>query len=95
MPIDKIGSTENYAIVRRNYVKPRLQQHPVGQDTISLTKAAQHNADMLRVRDLALSAPDTRSEKIVEMQGKLQDPAYPDQAIIVKLADRLIDQWHA
>ena len=94
MPIDKIGSTESYAAVKRSFAKPKPQLRQIEQDTISLTQIARQNAELLRIHDLAMAAPDIRIEKVQALRDKLQTPSYPDPAIIASLADRLSELFY-
>ena len=93
MPIDKIGSTERYFLNRPNIARPRQVASPPNKDSIHLTKAARQNAELLRIRDAAISTPDLRVRKMEEMQTKLSDPNYPDSSVIQKTAERLLDFW--
>ncbi|MEM9424633.1 MAG: flagellar biosynthesis anti-sigma factor FlgM [Spirochaetota bacterium] len=90
MPIDRIGFTEKPAIARHYVVKPRPQSSQIEPDTISLTKAARKNAEIRRISEIAMSAPDIRTDKLNELRDRIQDPAYPDQNVINGLADRLL-----
>ena len=93
MPIDKIGSTERYFLNRPSIIRPKPISSSPNKDSIHLTKAAKQNAELLRIRDMAILSPDLRIRKIEEIRSKLDDPNYPDSAVIDKTADRLLDFW--
>ena len=93
MPIDKIGSTERYFLNRPSIARPKPLASPPSKDSIHLTKAARQSAELLRIRDAAISTPDLRIQKMEEVRDKLNDPAYPDLSVIQKTAERLLDFW--
>jgi len=62
-----------------------------GADSISISSEAQQKAELLRVRELAASAPEVRAERIAELKEKINDPSYIDDKIMNATADKIID----
>ncbi len=94
MPIDKISSAEYYSVGQRNIVRPKRATQQIPQDTISLTSTARQNAGLLRAREVAMSASDMRSNRLAELRVKLRSPSYPDQMVINRMVERLLDHWN-
>jgi negative regulator of flagellin synthesis FlgM len=59
-------------------------------ESISVSEQAREVAELRRVRDLALTAPD-REDKIAEIKAKLNDPNYINEKLIGDTADRIIE----
>jgi len=90
MTIDKIGSIDP--------IPPGKKPGRIGQvnespktDTISISSEAQEKAELLRVQELASSAPEARADRVAELKSKINDPSYIDDKIIDATANRLID----
>jgi len=48
---------------------------------------------VLKATQAAKSAPDVRIDRVEEMKRKLQDPSYPSQEIIEKVADGILKSF--
>ena len=90
MTIDRIGSVDpiqpENRIGRVNHAS-RSQD----ADSISISVEAQERAEMLRVREIVASAPDSRAERIAELRERINDPAYFNDRVMNATADRLMD----
>lgn len=62
-----------------------------GADSISISAEAQERAEMFRIRELAAAAPETRAERVAELRGRINDPAYLNDRVMNATADRLMD----
>jgi len=60
-------------------------------DSISISPEAQERAELFRIRELAAAAPESRADRVAELRGKINDPAYLNERIINATADRLIN----
>jgi len=88
MTVDRIGSIDPIQPEK----KPSRANHANGvpRDSISISAAAQEKAELFRVRELAAAAPDSRADRVAELRGKINDPAYINEKIINATADRLL-----
>jgi len=90
MTIDRIGSIDPIQPEKR----PERANQVTGAsraDSISISQEAQEKAELFRVRELVAAAPETRADRIAELRGKINDPAYLNDRVMNATADRLID----
>ena len=66
-----------------------------GADTIDISSEAQKKAELFRLRELAVAAPEVRADRIAELKEKINDPAYINDTIINATANKLIDTLFA
>ena len=90
MTIDRIGSIDPIQPGKKaggaNQIKETLKT-----DSISISQEAVKQAELYRVRDMAVVAPEIRAEKVEELKAKINDPSYLTSEVISATADKLID----
>ena len=90
MTIDRIGSIDPIQPGK----KPGQAGHTrvsQGADSISISSEAQEKAELFRVQKLAIAAADVRADRVAELKGKINDPAYINETVMNATANRLID----
>ncbi|GHV79829.1 hypothetical protein AGMMS49944_16200 [Spirochaetia bacterium] len=60
-------------------------------DSISLSSEAREQAELYRVKELIMAAPDVRADRIEEMKKKINDPSYINETLLNATADKIID----
>ena len=90
MTIDRIGSIDPIQPGKKPGRPSQVNESPK-TDSITISQEAQQKAELLRTRELSLSAPELRAERVAELREKINDPAYLDEKMINATADRLID----
>ncbi|MDR1175535.1 MAG: flagellar biosynthesis anti-sigma factor FlgM [Treponema sp.] len=90
MTIDRIGSIDPIQPGK----KPNRSDSVKGsgnEDIISISPAALEKAELYRIKELAMAAPDIREERIAELREKINDPAYINDRLIGETADRILE----
>ena len=90
MTIDRVSSLEPIQPGKKPGQANKARESG-GADSINISSAAQEKAELFRVRQLAIAAPEVRAERIAELREKINDPSYIDDRILNATADRLID----
>ena len=90
MTIDRVGSLDPIQPGKKPG-QPNKVRESGGADSISISSAAQEKAELFRLRELAASAPEVRTDRVAELREKINDPSYIDDKILNATADRLID----
>ena len=90
MTIDRIGSIDPIQPGKKPGRPNQVSESPK-TDSISISSEAQEKAELFRIRELAVTAPDIRAERIAELKEKINDPSYINDKIVNATADRLID----
>jgi len=90
MTIDRIGSIDPIQPGKKPGRPNHVSETPK-TDSISISPEAQERAELFRVRELAAAAPESRAERVAELRGKINDPAYLNERVINATADRLIN----
>jgi len=90
MTIDRIGSIDPIHPEKKPSRASQANGAPK-TDSISISAAAQEKAELFRIRELAAAAPESRAERVAELRGKINDPAYLNEKVINATADRLIN----
>ena len=90
MTIDRIGTIDP--------IQPGNRPGRAGQtggtpktDSINISSEAQEKAEFFRVRELAMNAPDVRTDRVAELKEKINDPSYINDRLLNATADRLIE----
>jgi len=90
MTIDRIGSIDP--------IQPGKKPGRANQvneanrtDSINISSQAQEKAELLRLQELAASAPEIRADRVAELREKINDPSYINDKVIGATADKLID----
>ena len=94
MTIERVGSIDP--------IQPGKKPERVNQtggspksDSISISSEAQERAEILRIQEMAMAAPEIRTERIAELKEKINDPSYMDDKIINATADKILNAWFA
>ena len=90
MTIDRIGSIDPIQPEKRPGRAEQAKGTPK-TDSVNISSLAQEKAELLRVREIAASAPDVRADRVAELKAKIDDPSYINNAVLNATADRLID----
>jgi len=90
MTIDRIGYIDPIQPGKKPGRAGQVGESP-NADSISISSEALAKAELLRIRDLAASAPTARAERIAELKEKINDPSYLNDTIIEATANKLID----
>jgi len=90
MTIDRVGQIDPIQPGKRPGRTGQVNESPKS-DSISISSEALEKAELLRIQELAASAPDVRMERVAELKEKINDPAYLDERVISATANKLID----
>jgi len=90
MMIDRVGSIDPIQPEKKPGRANQVNHTPKA-DTINISSEAVEKAELLRVKELARSAPEVRLEKIEELKARINDPSYINKEVLNVTADRLID----
>jgi len=90
MTVDRISSVEPIQPGKKPEQTNRVRESR-GADSINISSEAHSKAEALRVRELAMAAPDVRADRVSELKEKINDPAYIDEKIMNATADRLMN----
>ena len=91
MTIDRLGPVDPLQGARKGArsERPSKANSP---DAVSLSSEAVEKGEAYQAYEIARSAPELRADRIAELKGKIDDPAYIDEAVLSITADRIIDQ---
>ena len=92
MTIDRIGTIDPIQPGKKPGRTDQVRM-PQGADSINISSEAQEKAELLRVQKLAAAAADIRAERVAELKGKINDPAYINETVLNATANRLIDTF--
>ena len=90
MIIDRLGGIEPL----KNAQKPQkpVQQAPIQSgDTVSVSQEAKAMAEAYYLNEIAKATPDIRADLVAEIQEKIQDPSYINDAIVNSTADKILE----
>jgi negative regulator of flagellin synthesis FlgM len=90
MTIDRVGSIDPIQPGKKPERTNQVNDVPK-TDSISISSEAVEKAELYRVREIAASAQEIRTEKIEELKAKINDPSYLNKETINATAERLID----
>lgn len=91
MTIERLGPVDPLQNARKSSRSERPSSAS-SSDSVSLSKEAVEKGEAFQAYELARTAPDARAERIAELKGKIDDPAYINEAVVSITADRIIDQ---
>ena len=90
MTIDRIGSIDPIPPGKKTGGANQARGTHIA-DSINISSEAVAKAELYRVRDLIVTAPELRTERIQELKEKFNDPSYLNSEVISATADKLID----
>jgi len=92
MSIERLGSLDPMAAYNRNQKVNRIQSSE-DADSVMVSQEARVKAEMLQLDSEVRKVSDVRMDKVEEIKLKLQDPNYINDAMISKVADRIMDAF--
>jgi negative regulator of flagellin synthesis FlgM len=92
MTVERIGPLDPTSNVKKSEKPSRLKTKN-DVDSINVSQEARSKAEVFKATEAAKSAPDVRVDRVEEMKRKLQDPTYPSQEIIEKVADGVLKSF--
>ncbi len=92
MTVERIGPLDPTSNVKKSEKPSRLKTKS-DVDSINVSQEARSKAEVFKATEAARSAPDIRMDRVEEMKRKLQDPSYPSQEIIEKVADGILKSF--
>jgi negative regulator of flagellin synthesis FlgM len=90
MMIDRIGSIDPIQPGKKPGRTNQVNETPQA-DSISISKEAVEKAELHRVVELAMAAPDVRTDRVEELKAKINDPSYINDTILNATADKIMD----
>lgn len=90
MTVDRIGSIDPIQNSKKTG-KPESVQKKGDADSVSLSHEAVEKGDLYQAIELVSSVSDVRADKIAELKKKIHDPAYINDTVITKTAEKIID----
>ncbi|MGO9411215.1 MAG: flagellar biosynthesis anti-sigma factor FlgM [Spirochaetia bacterium] len=92
MTVERIGPLDPTSNVKKSEKPSRLKtKHE--PDSINVSPEARSRAEVLKATEAVRTAPDIRMDRVEEMKRKLQDPSYPSQEIIEKVAEDILKSF--
>ncbi len=92
MTVERIGPLDPPSNLKKSEKPSRLKAKS-DVDSINVSPEARSKAEVFKATQAAKSAPDVRIDRVEEMKRKLQDPSYPSQEIIEKVADEILKSF--
>lgn len=90
MTVDRIGSIDPIQNSKKTG-KPESVHKRGDIDSVNLSNEAVEKGDLYQAIELVSSAADVRAEKIAELKQKINDPAYINDTVINKTAEKIMD----
>jgi negative regulator of flagellin synthesis FlgM len=91
MTIDRLGPLDPLQNAQKS-TRPERPSDAGSSDSVALSSEAVEKGEALKAYEIARTSADVRADRIAELKGKIDDPAYIDEAVISITADRIIDQ---
>ena len=91
MVVDRIGYVEPIPAGRKSGKNAQVGGNDK-TDTINLSSDAMKKAEAYQIIELIKSAPELDEARIVELRGKIDDPAYINGAIN-GTAENILNSW--
>jgi negative regulator of flagellin synthesis FlgM len=92
MTVERIGPLDPASNVKKSE-RPAPPKAKGDVDSINVSQEARSKAEVFRAMEAAKGSPDVRLDRIEEVKRKLQDPTYPSQEIIEKVADGILKSF--
>ncbi|HEY9595619.1 MAG TPA: flagellar biosynthesis anti-sigma factor FlgM [Spirochaetia bacterium] len=92
MTVERIGPLDPASNVKKaaKTEKPRTKSDV---DSINVSQEARSKAEVFTALEAAKSSPDVRLDRVAEVKRKLQDPSYPSQEVIEKVAEEVLKSF--
>jgi len=89
MTVERIGPLDPASNVTKTEKPSRLRMK--GEpDSINVSEEARSKSEVFKATEAAKTAPSVRADRVEEVKRKLQDPSYPSQEVIEKVADEIL-----
>jgi negative regulator of flagellin synthesis FlgM len=92
MTVERIGPLDPTSNVKKSE-KPSRIKTKSDVDSINVSQEARSRAEVLKATEAVRTAPDIRMDRVEEMKRKLQDPSYPSEEIIEKVAEDILKSF--
>jgi negative regulator of flagellin synthesis FlgM len=92
MTVERIGPLDPTPNLKKSEKPSRLKTKNE-PDSINVSQEARSRAEVLKATEAVRTAPDVRVDRVEEMKRKLQDPSYPSQEIIEKVAEGIMKSF--
>ena len=92
MTVERVGPLDPSSNLKKSEKPSRLKAKS-DVDSINVSQEARSKAEVFKATEAAKTAPDVRIELVEEMKRKLQDPSYPSQEVIEKVADGILKSF--
>jgi negative regulator of flagellin synthesis FlgM len=92
MTVERIGPLDPASNVKKTE-KPAQARTKSDVDSINVSQEARSKSEVFKAIEAARAAPDIRLDKVAEVKRKLQDPSYPSQEVIEKVADGVLKSF--
>ena len=89
MTVERISPLDPASNVKKTE-KPAPLRMKGKPDSINVSEEARSKSEVLKAAEAARSAPSLRADRVEEVKRKLQDPSYPSQEVIEKVADEIL-----
>jgi negative regulator of flagellin synthesis FlgM len=92
MTVERIGPLDPPSNIKKaeKAVKPQTKSDV---DSINVSQEARSKAEVFTAIETAKSSPDVRMDRVEEVKRKLQDPSYPSEEIINKVAEGILKSF--
>jgi negative regulator of flagellin synthesis FlgM len=90
MTVDRIGSIDPIQNSKKTGRSEAIHKK-ADADSVSLSHEAVEKGDLYQAIELVSSASDVRADKIAELKQKINDPAYINDTVINKTAEKIMD----
>ena len=92
MTVERIGPLDPASNLKKSEKPARLKAKG-DVDSINVSEEARSKSEVFKAMEAAKSAPDVRIDRVQEAKRKLQDPSYPSQEVIEKVADGILKDF--
>jgi negative regulator of flagellin synthesis FlgM len=92
MTIDRIGPPDPIQPGKKPGRSDQVRENAAA-DSISLSSEAIEKSELYQAIELVSAAPDVRTDRIMELRQKINDPAYLNDRIVEATADKIIESF--
>ncbi|THB63681.1 MAG: flagellar biosynthesis anti-sigma factor FlgM [Spirochaetaceae bacterium] len=90
MSIDRLGPVDPVAKFNKAQKAQRVDNKPQS-DSVNFSDESRIQAEIYKISEEVRNQPDIRADRVAEVQRKLQDPEYINDAVLATVADRIMD----